>query len=379
MPVLPCEPVSASTVSVGQPVERRGGPAGRARPPGRRPRRSARRSAGVPSTAAAPAATAGRRSRGRRRARRRTRRTARRARRSRLSTKAGPVDGQRRVAVHRRRRRRAAISASVSGIIGAASPAPRAATVAVVERVHRRRAISWPVSWPLPATSTMSPAAARRDGLRGSPPAGRRPRCTSRGAASRVPGEHRGADRGRVLGARVVVGDDQHVGEPRRRSRPSSAACRGPGRRRRRARRSAGPSVSGRSVRERGLDRVRLVGVVDDRPGSPGRRRPAPAGRARRRRAPSPAATAVGVEAGLAAARRSAHRALATLKSPGSGTAGGTRVARPGRRTVNVEPPALERRRRSARQSAVGAATREGAHRDRSPRRPAGGRTRRRR
>ena len=80
-----------------------------------------------------------------------------------------------------------------------------------------------------PARSKASAIAARRSGSTSTPP------------PSPDPGEDLGDDRLRVLGARVVGGDDREVGELRRRPAPSSAACRGRGRRRRRRPRSAGP------------------------------------------------------------------------------------------------------------------------------------------
>ena len=67
----------------------------------------------------------------------------------------------------------------------------------------------WPCSWPLPASRTMSPGPAIAMARR-SPRAVRR----SRSRPARPP-EHR-ADRRRVLAARIVVGDDDHVGQPRR-------------------------------------------------------------------------------------------------------------------------------------------------------------------
>ena len=142
---------------------------------------------------------------------------------------------------------------------------------------------SWPVSWPLPATRTVSPAAsaiARRSAIaRG----GRRPRCTSARRVGRHAGQHRGADRGRVLGARVVVGDHQHVGEPGgdlAHQRPLAGVAVAAG-----AEDDDQPARGQRAQRvQRGRDGVGLVGVVDDRRGSPGRRRRAPAGRARPRR-----------------------------------------------------------------------------------------------
>ena len=105
---------------------------------------------------------------------------------------------------------------------------------------------SWPCSWPLPAITTVSPGSARpeRERDRGAPV----DLDLDLGAAL-DPGEDFGDDRLRVLGARVVGGDDRQVRAARRRPGPSSAACRGRGRRRRRRPRSPGRSVSRRAAR----------------------------------------------------------------------------------------------------------------------------------
>ena len=121
------------------------------------------------------------------------------------------------------------------------------------ERVHERRSIArphaahsratatsskgstrsptiWPCSWPLPARRMMSsgPGLGDRRGDRLAP--------ARHLARVRSAGEDVAPDRGRILAPRIVVGDDDAVGEPRRRPRPFPAACRRRGRRRRRRR-----------------------------------------------------------------------------------------------------------------------------------------------
>ena len=101
----------------------------------------------------------------------------------------------------------------------------------------------WPCSCPLPAISTMSSGPAPRRSPRRSPRAGRRSRV-----APGAPSSTSRADRGRVLAARIVVGDDHHDRPAQPRPGPSSRACPGRGRRPRRTRRSAGPPACGRSA-----------------------------------------------------------------------------------------------------------------------------------
>ena len=68
----------------------------------------------------------------------------------------------------------------------------------------------WPCSWPLPASRTMSPAPASAIAAR---IASRRPADLARAGRA---GQDVAPDRGRILAARIVVGDDDQVGEPRR-------------------------------------------------------------------------------------------------------------------------------------------------------------------
>ena len=157
---------------------------------------------------------------------------------------------------------------------------------------------------------------------RRSPPAARRPRSTcGRGRPLRAPASTSARIARRVLGARVVVGDDHQVGAARPRPRPSAAACPGPGRRRRRSRRSAGRPGRGQLAQrgERGDDRVGLVRVVDDAEHRAGRVDPLqPAGHARgRRRSRRPRSRG---STPTATSSASASSALATLCRPGSAT-----------------------------------------------------------
>ena len=224
-----------------------------------------------------------------------------------------PVDdgGRRRaVGAAGRRRRPRRSRPRVSGITRRRLAAARAAAAQ-----HRRgRRTGGPrrrpparCSCPLPATSTTSPGPASAHGRARSPRAGRRPRRTL-GAARRrhraAPVEHGGADRGRVLGARVVVGDDDDVGAARRglaHERPLVRVAVAAGAEhddqpaRSAQRRAARPAAA--------LDRVGLVRVVDEREERPARRRTrsirpgtpaqaADAGGGRRRRRRRPAASA---------------------------------------------------------------------------------------
>ena len=66
----------------------------------------------------------------------------------------------------------------------------------------------WPVSWPLPATTRTSPGS--EHGARAARIASPRSPISLR---ARRAGQDLGADRGRVLRARIVVGDDGHVGQ----------------------------------------------------------------------------------------------------------------------------------------------------------------------
>ena len=158
---------------------------------------------------------------------------------------------------------------------------------------HRRTAAPssptiWPCSWPLPATTSTSPG----------PSAFQRRRSIACRAVAdlvraRAGGEHGGADRRRVLAARIVVGDDRDVGErarDRAHQRPLAAIAVAAGA----EHHVQPPVVCGRSARQQPLQRVGRVRVVDIdrgaiRPAAPpvpsARARPsgAAAGRARRR------------------------------------------------------------------------------------------------
>ena len=147
-------------------------------------------------------------------------------------SKATPVDGE--VADARRRRSRAAISARRSRAARHASRrASPARRVDVVERQHQ-------VADDLALLVAL--AGDQHDVLR------RPPRRSPRAIASRrspisvapgAPSSTSRADRGRVLAARIVVGDDHAVGVAAPRPAPISRACRCRGRRPRRTRRSA--------------------------------------------------------------------------------------------------------------------------------------------
>ena len=316
---------------VGQPGQRRGGRARPGRPPGRRPRHAGSRRCRA-RTARRPRRRrrAARRSRGRRRARRRSRRTGRPRSAIRLSRNAGPVDRRRPVVVDR-------LAADDAGDLGQRHGDHRATRPPARRAARRGRrtgarcpAISWPVSWPLPATTTVSPGAGQRHRQRDrrAPVAdlvhlgalARRPPRAPASTAARIAR--------RVLGARVVVGDHEHVGEPGRdlaHHRPLAGVAVAAGAETtssrpggQRAQRAAAPPR-----------RRRACGRSRRRRGSPARRRPARAGRARRRRA----AIAVGDRRGSKPASPQgaiAHSALATLKSPVSGTRRGDRLRRRG-------------------------------------------------
>ena len=127
----------------------------------------------------------------------------------------------------------------------------------VVERMDDRRRRSGPARGPCrrpPARRRRrSIATAARDRLARSP-ISRRPLAPARIC---------GADGGRALRARVVVGDDGDVGQTRRRWRPSAAACPCRGRRRRRRRRSGGRWRGGAERVQHRLQPIGRVGVVD--------------------------------------------------------------------------------------------------------------------
>ena len=125
-------------------------------------------------------------------------------------------------------------------------------------------AISWPVSCPLPAMTTTSPVLA--DAIACLIAVRRSPISTTSAAGRGLvdPGEHRCPDRGGVLGAGVVVGDHEHVGQARAdlpHQRPLARVAVAPG-----ADDQHQPTLGERSQRrQRRLDGVGLVRVVDDR------------------------------------------------------------------------------------------------------------------
>ena len=113
-----------------------------------------------------------------------------------------------------------------------------------------------PCSWPLPATASTSPGRqpVQRLGDRTLPVADLAPTRTRR--------QHRGADRGRILAARIVVGDDRHVGEARRgraHQRPLAAIAIAAG-----TEHHVQPPLRVRTQRgQQPLQRVRRMRVVD--------------------------------------------------------------------------------------------------------------------
>ena len=156
-----------------------------------------------------------------------------------------------------------------------------------------------------------------------SPPAGRRSR-----APRRVPrlglraGQHRGADRGRVLAARVVVGDDQQLGPRRRRGAHQRALAAVPVAAAAQHDDAAGRGTCGaQRVQQRG-DRGRLVRVVDD-----GEERLPGVDPLHPARAPSTAANAGAASRGRHADRVQAgqrEQRVGTLNAPGSRSRTGT-------------------------------------------------------
>ena len=159
-------------------------------------------------------------------------------------------------------------------------PISSRATIAVVERRHHPVAL-------LPLLVALAGdhhhvargARPRRPGDRG-PPVGLH---HGPGRAVGHAGQDLGDDRLGLLGARVVRGDDRHVGEAPRPRRPSAGACPGRGRRRSRSTQISRPlarQLAGRP--QHVLERVGRVRVVDDhgkgwppstaskRPGTPG-------------------------------------------------------------------------------------------------------------
>ncbi len=153
----------------------------------------------------------------RRRTRRRRRCSPRRPKKRSPSPAAAGVDRR-----PRRRRRRPALASDLGPDRGGdllrargftpALPSLRSssrATSRSSKGILRPSSNSWPCSWPLPAITTVSPGSAR---ARASAIAARRSGSTSTPLAALGPGEDFGDDRLRVLGARVVGGDDRQVG-----------------------------------------------------------------------------------------------------------------------------------------------------------------------
>ena len=178
--------------------------------------------------------------------------------------------------------------------------------------------ISCPVSCPLPAISTTSPGAARRTASKIA--VRRSPTSTTSATPSRGAGEDGRADRGRVLGARVVVGHDQHVGEAGgdlAHDRPLAGIAVPAG-----AEHHDDLAVGERAQgRQDGLDGVGLVGVVDDQHEVlAGVDLFEPARNAGPR--PIPVATSA-TSSPASAAEAMAASALETLKAPGTGTRAG--------------------------------------------------------
>ena len=185
----------------------------------------------------------------------------------------------------------------------------------IVERQDRRRRSS------APARGPCRPPPARRPGPA---PFSAAAMACARSPISRAPGQAArigGADRGGVLAARVVVGDDaSRRAAPRR--RPSAGACRGRGRRRRRTPRAAGPRCADAAPsaaaparpacgRNRHRPRRRSAGA-----------RPAPCGRARRVRRRQ------AVQRVALAQRDRQRRRPAARCRPGSGRAAGSVTSR---------------------------------------------------
>ncbi len=116
----------------------------------------------------------------------------------------------------------------------------------------------WPVSWPLPATQqhvARRRASHRRRGW----PRARSPISCAPGAAARIAARIAAGFSVRGLSSVTMT-----LSALARRSRPSAAACRRRDRRRSRTRTTSLPVGMGRSACEHLVERVRLVGVVDE-------------------------------------------------------------------------------------------------------------------
>ena len=185
--------------------------------------------------------------------------------------------------------------------------------VGIVETARSCRRRSGRVSWPLPASSSTSPGAQHREA------AADRVGAVADLVGAGAGGEDGAADRGGVLAARIVVGDDDDVGEllgDRAHLRPLAGIAVA-------AAAEHHDELAGAMGAQRGervLERVGRVRVIDDdrravgmrptrsiRPGAPVQRRAAA-----RRRAPRSAPVAI--------ARPSAASAFIAWNAPISGS-----------------------------------------------------------
>ncbi len=210
----------------------------------------------------------------------------------------------------------------------------------------------WPRSWPFPAMRMTSPfaaspmaiaiAAARSGSTIDVRTVPRRHR--------QRPGQHLAQDRQRILGSRVVAGEDRGIGQlcgDRAHQRPLGgvpvAAA---------AEHDPQASLGHRAQRvQHGLDRSWLVRVVDQDGEVVLDCRLAPAGQARQDRRPRRSRPCRG-RLRSRPARRSAASAFATLNGPGS-VIDASASTPPGPMTWKVEPSAPHRTS-TARQSASG-------------------------
>ena len=244
--------------------------AGRAARPGRPRRRTARRPGARHSAATAPSCTAARRSRARRRARPRSRRTGRPRPTSRESTNGGAGHDDRRVVGAdlaaddgRDLGQRHARSRGRLLLVEARERGERRA--AVVERDGRARRSPGPVSWPLPAIE-------HRVARRGLPQRARDrvgaiadldDSARRRRAGSPRRGSRRGSRPGpreRGLSSVTTTSVGAALGGGLAHERPLAAVAVAA-----RAEHDDQPArASPAAARERGRDRVGLVGVVDD-------------------------------------------------------------------------------------------------------------------
>ena len=274
-----------------------------------------------------------------------------------------------------RRRRRTAVTiappvASIRSRGGTTSGVMRRPDQTGAPRPRRRTGrtvppIVWPCSWPLPATASTSPGPTPPAPPR-SPPRDRRFRADCRRRSARrdsgqrpTHASRRGSRTGgRVLAARIVVGDDHHVGQraaaapisgrlPRSRSPPApNTTC-------------SRPAVCGRSARQQPLQRIRRMGVIDIDRGAvrqPRRQfhpaahagQAAPTGRAHRARpAPRPGQRpAARCPPGSARAAAARSRAARRRPRPAGSWPSGRGVARSRRSAVPASPTVRRSRRR---------------------------------